>query len=99
MWTYIAIFGLFLCTLTAFAMGLHAAARVTRFQKSTKDIDWESVSDLIGDVASLKSQLRKVNNRFNGFERAGKGTALDAQAEAERFANMQVVGQNRYRGG
>lgn len=99
MWTIIAISALFLCTCTAFAMGLHAAACVARFQKSTKDIDWESVSDLIGDVASLKSQLRKVNNRFNGFERAGKGTALDAQGEAQRFASMQVIQPNRYGGG
>ena len=79
-----------LCSLVALALGLHAAARVARWDKSTKDLDWAAVANLTGDIGSLRSTIQKLNNRINGMERVKGGTQADAlnelaQARAARI--------------
>jgi len=72
-----------ICSFTALGLGLYAAGRVARMQKSTRDLDWASVANLTGDVGSVKQTLQKLNNRINGMERLKVGTQANALNEIE----------------
>ena len=80
----IAICVSILCSFVAFWLSLRAMARVANFQKSLKGLDWEAIADLTGDIASVKRSVQKVNNRFNGFDKANnsQGNALRLIEEA-----------------
>ena len=52
-------FTLFLC--------LYACARVGNFIKSTEGLDWSSVANITGDLATLKKTIQTLNNRMNGM--------------------------------
>lgn len=56
---FLSVFTLFLC--------LYACARVGNFIKSTEGLDWSSVANLTGDIATLKKTIQTLNNRMNGM--------------------------------
>ena len=35
--------------------------------RSTEDLDWSSVANLTGDIATLKKTIQTLNNRMNGM--------------------------------
>ena len=41
--------------------------RVAKFQKSTIDLDWDSIANLTGDIATVKRTIQTLNNRMNGM--------------------------------
>lgn len=55
----LSTFTLFLC--------LYACARVGNFIKSTEELDWSSVANITGDLATLKKTIQTLNNRMNGM--------------------------------
>jgi hypothetical protein len=55
----LSTFTLFLC--------LYACARVGNFIKATEELDWSSVANLTGDIATLKKTIQTLNNRMNGM--------------------------------
>ena len=55
----LSTFTLFLC--------LYACARVGDFIKSTEGLDWSSVANITGDLATLKKTIQTLNNRMNGM--------------------------------
>ena len=55
----LSTFTLFLC--------LYACARVGNFIKATEDLDWSSVANITGDLATLKKTIQTLNNRMNGM--------------------------------
>ena len=55
----LSLFTLFLC--------LYACARVGNFIKSTEGLDWSSVANITGDLATLKKTIQTLNNRMNGM--------------------------------
>jgi len=55
----LSTFTLFLC--------LYACARVGNFIKSTEGLDWASVANMTGDLATLKKTIQTLNNRMNGM--------------------------------
>ena len=56
---FLSVFTLFLC--------LYACARVGNFIKSTEGLDWSSVANITGDLATLKKTIQTLNNRMNGM--------------------------------
>ena len=36
--------------------------------KSMKDLDWEAVATLLGDVATVKRSITRLNGRLNGMD-------------------------------
>ena len=56
---FLSVFTLFLC--------LYACARVGNFMKSTEGLDWSSVANITGDLATLKKTIQTLNNRMNGM--------------------------------
>ena len=35
--------------------------------RSTEDLDWSSVANITGDIATLKKTIQTLNNRMNGM--------------------------------
>lgn len=61
---------IFLClstVLLTFFLCLYAHRRVTKIQESTKDLDWSALSNITGDLATLKKTIQTLNSRLNGM--------------------------------
>ena len=61
-----------LCFITILnVIGLYIAiARVAEFRKSVQGLDWEAVATLLGDVATVKRSITRLNGRLNGMDNA-----------------------------
>ena len=56
---FIAIFALF--------FGLYAGGRVAKIEKASKDLEWDAIANITGDLATLKKTIQTLNNRINGM--------------------------------
>jgi hypothetical protein len=66
----IVIYGLCFITILNI-IGLYIAiARVAEFRKSVHGLDWEAVATLLGDVATVKRSITRLNGRLNGMDNA-----------------------------
>jgi len=59
-------FCLFLSTLSFF-LALIACARIGKLISSTDGLDWSSVANITGDIATVKKTIQTLNNRMNGM--------------------------------
>ncbi len=51
----------------ALLFGLYACGRVAKVNLATKDLDWDAVANMTGDLATLKKTIQTLNNRINGM--------------------------------
>ena len=56
-----------LIALFALFFGLYACGRVAKINLACKDLDWDSVANMTGDLATLKKTIQTLNNRINGM--------------------------------
>tara|TARA_E500000331_G_C16660384_1_gene456781 strand:- start:40 stop:270 length:231 start_codon:yes stop_codon:yes gene_type:complete len=42
-------------------------ARLGNFIKDSMDLDWHSIANITGDLATLKKTIQTLNNRINGM--------------------------------
>ena len=56
---FIALFALF--------FGLYACGRVAKVISGTKDLDWDAIANITGDLATTKKTIQTLNNRMNGL--------------------------------
>tara|TARA_B100000035_G_C20815941_1_gene472091 strand:+ start:40 stop:330 length:291 start_codon:yes stop_codon:yes gene_type:complete len=66
MYQFLLYSSLFLSTFTLI-LCLYACARVGNFIKSTEGLDWDSIANITGDLATLKKTIQTLNNRLNGM--------------------------------
>ena len=59
---------LIVCNMCILGTLLIARARVVSVEKALHDLDWESVSTIVGDLATVKRTVQKLNLRLNGME-------------------------------
>jgi uncharacterized protein YoxC len=71
--------------LIVFGLYLHAIAHVRSTEKALKDLDWETLANLTGEVGAMKRSLQKVNNRINGM------TASDPAMMLSELPKLQTV--------
>ena len=83
----------------SFLSVLYALARVRRLDKLTKSVGYEQVVDLEGDVAALKTQLRKVNSRISGFHEPKHDSVEEANQILNNLNNVQPIQNNKIMGG
>lgn len=55
----IALFALFI--------GLYACGRVAKVLNATKDLEWDAIANITGDLATTKKTIQTLNNRINGM--------------------------------
>ena len=51
----------------SFLVALNARARVIQMKQSVKDLDWDSLANLTGDIATVKKTIQTLNNRMSGM--------------------------------
>ena len=58
--------GFFIAVLALF-FGLYACGRVAKVINATRELDWDAVANITGDLATTKKTIQTLNNRINGM--------------------------------
>ena len=92
---FYAIIALTACNLGVLIVLLVARARVVSAEKALLELDWETIANLTGDVATVKKTIQKLNNRLNGMEAKDPYVALNElrnyQAATPSHNNVQSI--------
>ena len=67
---FYAFYALAACNLGVFGYALYAHARVRSTDKALEQLDWETLVNLTGEVATIKRSMQKLSNRLNGMQAA-----------------------------
>ncbi len=51
----------------ALFIGLYACGRVAKVLSATKDLEWDAIANITGDLATTKKTIQTLNNRINGM--------------------------------
>ena len=51
----------------ALLFSLYACGRVAKANHATKDLDWDAIANITGDLATSKKTIQTLNNRINGM--------------------------------
>lgn len=78
-----AILSFFLC--------YYAHVRITKITNATKELDWSALSNITGDLGTVKKTIQTLNNRLNGMH-----SPKVADEEIMRYvANQQVANRQQ----
>ena len=97
MYNFLLILSLFTAILSFF-LCYYAHARITKMQQSTKDLDWSALSNITGDLATLKKTIQTLNNRLNGMhspriaDEEVMSYMANRQVQQQQQANGKIIG-------
>jgi hypothetical protein len=77
--------------LIVFGVSLYAWAHVRATEKTLKELDWETLANLTGEVGAMKRSLQKTNSRISGM------TSSDPAAILAELPKLQTVTQQNGR--
>ena len=63
----VLLYSTFLIAILALFFGLYACGRVAKVQTAVKDLDWDAVANMTGDLATTKKTIQTLNKRINGM--------------------------------
>ena len=63
----ILLYSTFFIAICALFFGLYASGRVAKVELASKDLDWDAIANITGDLATLKKTIQTLNNRINGM--------------------------------
>lgn len=63
----VLLYSSFFIAICALFFGLYACGRVAKVQTAVKDLDWDAVANMTGDLATTKRTIQTLNNRINGM--------------------------------
>ena len=61
------LYSSFIFAFLALFFGLYACGRVAKVSQATKDLDWDAIANITGDLATTKKTIQTLNNRLNGM--------------------------------
>jgi len=70
----------------ALILSYYACSRLGTFIKSTQDMDWDSIANITGDLATLKKTIQTLNNRINGMH---SPKVMEQELLAQMLQNQQ----------
>ena len=82
----------------ALILCLYTGARLGTFIKNTKDLEWDSIANITGDLATLKKTIQTLNNRINGMhspkvmEQELMMQVLQNQQKQDARSNVRNIG-------
>jgi hypothetical protein len=88
---YVLSFAVFINFLLVFI----AIARVAKWRKDLAGLDWEAVATLLGDVATVKRSIVRLNGRLNGMD----SPKYDVEQEINAALMKQQAAPQKARGG
>lgn len=63
---------------------LYALARLSKFETSVRDLDWQSLADLTIDVQKLKKNAQKYQQNINAAQKLTQKEKLAMAIEAQQ---------------
>ena len=57
----------FFSAVLALFIGFYACGRVAKVLNATKDLEWDAIANITGDLATTKKTIQTLNNRINGM--------------------------------
>ena len=81
---------LFIAILALF-IGFYACGRVAQIKNATKDLDWDAVANMTGDLATTKKTIQTLNNRINGMH--------SPKVAEQEILQQYLANQNQQRNG
>ena len=63
----VLLYSTFLTAILALFIGLYACGRVAKVLNATKDLEWDAIANITGDLATTKKTIQTLNNRINGM--------------------------------
>ena len=61
------LYSSFILAFLALFFGLYACGRVAKVSQATKDLDWDAIANITGDLATTKKTIQTLNNRLTGM--------------------------------
>ena len=61
------LYSTFLIAILALFIGFYACGRVAKVLNATKDLEWDAIANITGDLATTKKTIQTLNNRINGM--------------------------------
>ena len=92
---FLLYFPLFIAVL-ALLFGLYACGRVAKINQATKDLEWDAIANITGDLATLKKTIQTLNNRINGMH---SPKVAEQELMMQLMANQQNKSNGRIQGG
>ena len=77
-------------------MGLYAGVRIGNFIKDSMDLDWHSIANITGDLATLKKTIQTLNNRINGMH---SPKIAEQELMMQLLQNQQQKSNGQLKGG
>ena len=86
----------FFIAILALIIGLYACGRVAKISLATKDLDWDAVANMTGDLATTKKTIQTLNNRINGMH---SPKVAEQELMMQLMANQTQKPNGRMQGG
>ena len=80
----------------ALFVGLYACGRVAKVLSATKDLDWDAIANMTGDLATTKKTIQTLNNRINGMH---SPKVAEQELMMQLMANQTQKPNGRMQGG
>ena len=80
----------------AFFIGLYACGRVAKVQTAVKDLDWDAVANMTGELGTVKKTIQTLNNRINGMH---SPKIAEQELMMQLMQNQQNKSNGRLQGG
>jgi hypothetical protein len=90
------LYSTFLIAILALFFGLYACGRVAKVVNATKDLDWDAVANMTGDLATTKKTIQTLNNRINGMH---SPKVADQELMMQLLQNQQNKSNGKMLGG
>tara|TARA_E500000331_G_C17243195_1_gene707910 strand:+ start:1580 stop:1870 length:291 start_codon:yes stop_codon:yes gene_type:complete len=63
----VLLYSTFFVAVLALFFGLYACGRVAKVSQATKNLEWDAIANITGDLATTKKTIQTLNNRINGM--------------------------------
>ena len=92
----VLLYSAFFSALLALFIGLYACGRVAKVLNATKDLEWDAIANITGDLATTKKTIQTLNNRINGMH---SPKIAEQELMMQLMANQQNKPNGRVQGG
>ena len=92
----VLLYSTLLTAILALFVGLYACGRVAKVLNATKDLEWDAIANITGDLATTKKTIQTLNNRINGMH---SPKIAEQELMAQLMQNQQSKSNGRLQGG